>query len=49
MPGPSQCNKIADPVERKKCLQYKGKYAKKAGSPAKAQKKMAKPTGGGSY
>lgn len=42
---------IADPVERKKCESYQGKYAKKAGSPANAQKKMAKPmpTGSGSY
>ena len=30
MPGPAQCNKIQDPKERKKCLAYKGKYAKKA-------------------
>ena len=27
MPSPAVCNKITDPVERKKCLQYKGKYA----------------------
>ena len=35
MPSPKECNKIKDPAERKKCLAYKGKYAKK------------KPTGGG--
>ena len=35
MPSPTTCNKIKDPVERKKCLSYKGKYAKK------------KPVGGG--
>ena len=40
---------IADPVERKKCENYQGKYAKKAGSKGAAQKKMAKPAGGGSY
>ena len=27
MPGKAACNKIQDPVERKKCLSYKGKYA----------------------
>ena len=28
MPGPAVCNKITDPVEKKKCLNYEGKYAK---------------------
>ena len=49
MPSKQKCSMIVDPVERKKCENYQGKYAKKAGSPAKAQKKMAKPAGGGSY
>ena len=43
MPGPAVCNKIKDPVERKKCLNYQGKYAKS--SPAKGAVK--KPAGGG--
>jgi hypothetical protein len=29
MPGKEVCNKIADPVEREKCLNYQGEYAKK--------------------
>ena len=28
MPNEEVCNKIADPVERQKCLNYQGKYAK---------------------
>jgi len=32
MPGPKECNKILDPIERKKCLNYEGKYAKKGNS-----------------
>ena len=43
MPDPKTCNKIIDPVERKKCLQYKGKFSKKA-KPAKSAKAPA--TGG---
>ena len=39
MPGPSKCNKISDPVERKKCLEYKGKYAK---SPVKGRARTTK-------
>ena len=37
MPSPKECSKIIDPVERKKCLTYQGKYkkGKKASSPAK--------------
>ena len=33
MPDPAICNKIKDPAERKKCLGYKGKYAKKVKAP----------------
>ena len=40
MPGPNKCNQISDPVERKKCLQYKGKYAK---SPVKGAVKNPSP------
>ena len=40
---------IVDPVERKKCENYQGKYAKKAGSKGAAQKTMAKPVSGASY
>ena len=29
MPSKAVCNKIKDPEERKKCLAYAGKYAKK--------------------
>ena len=43
MPTPAVCNKIKDPVERKKCLNYQGKYAK--ANPAKGAVK--KPVGGG--
>ena len=46
MPGPAVCNKIKDPVERKKCLAYKGKYAKANPVKGSLQKK---PTGGGGY
>ena len=46
MPGPAVCNKIKDSVERKKCLAYKGKYAK--ANPVKGKVK-APVTGGGSY
>ena len=42
MPGKA-CDNIADPVERKKCRQYKGKYAKS--SPVKGS--VRKPAGGG--
>ena len=38
MPGKEVCNKIADPVERQKCLNYKGKYAKQSPSAAPAKK-----------
>ena len=35
MPSPKECSKIIDPVERKKCLTYQGKYKKgKKASPA---------------
>ena len=50
MPGPSQCNKILDPVERKKCLQYKGKYAKV--NPVKGRGRANRPkppVSGGGY
>ena len=30
MPSKKACSKIADPVERKKCESYQGKYAKKS-------------------
>ena len=30
MPSKAACNKIKDPVARKRCLQYKGEFAKKA-------------------
>ena len=43
MPSPKECNKIKDPVERKKCLAYKGKYA----SPVKGS--LKKSAGGGGY
>ena len=46
MPGPAVCNKIKDPVERKKCLNYQGKYGK--ANPVKGS--LKKPvTGGGGY
>ena len=45
MPGPAECNKITDPVERKKCLKYEGKYAKN--SPVKGS--LKRPAGGGGY
>ena len=49
MPSKQKCSMIADPVERKKCLNYQGKYAKK-GSPGAAQKSMGKkPMGSSSY
>ena len=32
MPTPKECNKIADPVKRKRCLQYAGEFAKKKGT-----------------
>ena len=35
MPGKKVCNKILDPVEREKCLQYKGKYVKFGGLSSK--------------
>ena len=40
MPSASYCKKIKDPVARKKCLQYKGKYAK-SGSKSKVSKPKA--------
>ena len=43
MPSPKECNKIKDPVERKKCLAYKGKYAQ--ASPVKGS--LKKSAGGG--
>ena len=46
MPGPAQCNKIQNPKERKKCLAYKGKYAK--ASPVKGSLNPKKPALGGS-
>ena len=39
MPGAKKCNQISDPVERKKCLEYKGKYAK---SPVKGRARKTK-------
>ena len=50
MPDPAICNKIKDPAERKKCLGYKGKYAK--ASPVKASPvtgSLKKPTSGTGY
>ena len=46
MPTPAECNKIKDPAARKKCLQYKGKFAKKApaGGPTD---EMSRVRGGG--
>ena len=35
MPKEEVCNKIADPVERQKCLNYQGKYAKQNPGAAK--------------
>ena len=53
MPGKAACNKIQDPVERKKCLNYQGKYAQ--GNPATsptgpaAPKRPSPKPGSGSY
>ena len=48
MPGPAVCNKIKDPVERKKCLAYKGQYAQ--AGPVKGRARKTRPvTGGGGY
>ena len=38
MPKEKVCNKIADPVERQKCLNYQGKYAKQNPGAAPAGK-----------
>ena len=38
MPKEEVCNKIADPVERQKCLNYQGGYAKKNTGAAPAKK-----------
>ena len=38
MPNEKVCNKIADPVEREKCLNYQGGYAKKNTGAAPAKK-----------
>ncbi len=38
MPGKEVCNKITDPVEREKCLNYQGGYAKQSPSAAPAKK-----------
>ena len=38
MPGKEVCNKIADPVEREKCLNYQGGYAKKNTNAAPVKK-----------
>ena len=43
MPSPAVCNKIKDPEKRKKCLAYKGEYAK--ANPVKGR--LKKPAGGG--
>ena len=43
MPGKEVCNKIADPVERQKCLNYKGKYAKQSPGAAKPGNAPASP------
>ena len=37
MPG-KECDKIADPVERQKCRNYQGKYAKQSPGAAPAGK-----------
>ena len=47
MPTPAVCNKIKDPVERKKCLGYKGKYAK--ANPVKGSLKRPRRTTGRDY
>ena len=50
MPGPAACNKIKDPVERKKCLAYKGKYAQAGPVKGQARARKTRPvTGGGGY
>ena len=41
------CDNIADPVERKKCKQYKGKYSKM--KPANPVKGRVRKTVGGGY
>jgi len=38
MPKEEVCNKIVDPVERQKCLNYQGKYAKQNSGAAPAKK-----------
>jgi len=38
MPSKEVCNKITDPVEREKCLNYQGGYAKQSPSAAPAKK-----------
>ena len=38
MPNEKVCNKIADPVEREKCLNYQGGYAKKNTNAAPVKK-----------
>ena len=43
MPNEKVCNKIADPVEREKCLNYKGKYAKQSPGAAKPGNAPASP------
>ena len=43
MPGKEVCNKIADPVERQKCLNYQGGYAKKNTGAAKPGNAPASP------
>jgi len=43
MPSKEVCNKITDPVEREKCLNYKGKYAKQSPGAAKPGNAPASP------
>ena len=49
MPTPAVCNKIKDPAERKKCLGYKGKYAKANPVKGSLQKRPRRTTGGEGY
>jgi hypothetical protein len=49
MPGKA-CDNIADPVERRKCKEYKGKYSKMGpANPVKGRARKSVGGGGGSY
>ena len=47
MPKPNECNKIADPAKRKRCLQYAGEYAKKKGVPTNEMNRVRSSKQGG--